>query len=108
MDRNQIDQTIRNSQDKKAKMGLLLEARKSLRTIDTLQWQIKYYKMVYPNKLGFSISEFERNMKEYIEDLEREVKEEKEFSDYVVREYCTNQDAGREAEGLSKDNISWN
>lgn len=102
------NQDSKNLQDKRVLLGLLLEAHKAGRNVERLEGQIKYWKMKYPLKTGFRIDEFDGNMKEYIKSLENEVKEEKEFLDYVVRNYCTDQGKCSPASELSENPSRWN
>ena len=105
---NPNNQSIENLKDENVLMCLLIEAHKTSRNILSLEAQIKHYKAKYPKKLRFFLSESEDNMQEYIRNLETEVKEEKGFLNYVIRNYCTDSSESSETKKISKNRIGWN
>ena len=110
MNQNQNSQDIKSLclNERQSLLYLLLEAQKAGRNIEILEYRIKYWKMIYPHKTSFRMSEFDQNMQEYIKSLENELKEDKEFLSHVAREYCADQDECSEVERISKNTIKWN
>ena len=103
-------QSIRSSDELECmglRLKLLVQAHKADRNIIFLEKETEYFKSKYPIKNSFNVSEFEAKIQEYIHNLESELQEEKDFIQYVIKEYCTVQNESPDIGGLPKKTSRW-
>jgi hypothetical protein len=96
-----------NLKDKDVLLKILIEALRVGKRIEVLEYQIKYFEMLYARKYGFNLTDLEFSVFEYVENLKKELEEEKEFLKHVVSQHCSNKDADQSVGEVSKADFSW-
>lgn len=90
---------IKNS--KAELLYLSISALKSRNNVQKLECLVKSIKMIYLYEKGFKISKQHLMWSKFANLLEEEIREDREFYDYYIRTYCTDQDEFGKTRDLS-------